>query len=246
MVSEPAFRTPVASTSLFRLIEPPALRGSVSAINSPATAAVQGLPAVFTRFQSGTVPFRILRITDFGFANYATWVVEIYKSISMRKSLKNSNKPAACACRWSLPLANFASALRHTVHFASGKLGQAKSKSDSCFAAIPPPSSDLSFRDQSTDHCSSSSGSLPLRVVDLSSGSSDAATVRRRHAATLLPTSAEPQTSTNRPSLTLSVAHTPTRHIEWIGCCCSGSHGVCKNVKEENDEIELNVPYLCF
>ncbi|KAL4560175.1 hypothetical protein LXL04_032324 [Taraxacum kok-saghyz] len=30
MVSEPAFRTPVASTSLFRLIEPPALRGSVS------------------------------------------------------------------------------------------------------------------------------------------------------------------------------------------------------------------------
>ncbi|KAL4560215.1 hypothetical protein LXL04_032364 [Taraxacum kok-saghyz] len=48
----------------------------------------------------------------------------VYKSISMRKSLKKSNKPAACACRWSLPLANFASALRHTVYFASGKLGQ--------------------------------------------------------------------------------------------------------------------------
>ncbi|KAL4574062.1 hypothetical protein LXL04_020884 [Taraxacum kok-saghyz] len=37
----------------------------------------------------------------------------------------------------------------------------------------------------------------------------------------------------------------PSGYIEWIGCCCSGSHGVCKNVKEENDEIELNVPYLC-
>lgn len=37
----------------------------------------------------------------------------------------------------------------------------------------------------------------------------------------------------------------PSRCIEWIGCCCSGGQGVCKNVKEENDEVELNVPYLC-
>lgn len=36
------------------------------------------------------------------------------------------------------------------------------------------------------------------------------------------------------------------RFIKWIGCCCSGSsHGVCKNVKEETDELELNTPYLC-
>lgn len=37
----------------------------------------------------------------------------------------------------------------------------------------------------------------------------------------------------------------PSRCIEWIGCCCSGSQGVCRNVKEENDEIELRMPYLC-
>ena len=35
------------------------------------------------------------------------------------------------------------------------------------------------------------------------------------------------------------------RCIEWIGCCCSGSQGVCRNVKEEKDEIELCVPYIC-
>ncbi|KAJ0763276.1 putative transcription factor bHLH family [Helianthus annuus] len=35
----------------------------------------------------------------------------------------------------------------------------------------------------------------------------------------------------------------PSRCIEWMGCCCSGSQGVCRNVKEE---IELlHVPYLC-
>ncbi|KAL4585147.1 hypothetical protein LXL04_009762 [Taraxacum kok-saghyz] len=33
-----------------------------------------------------------------------TCVNSIYKFISMRKNLKKSNKPAACACRWSLPL----------------------------------------------------------------------------------------------------------------------------------------------
>ncbi|KAI3817544.1 hypothetical protein L1987_11339 [Smallanthus sonchifolius] len=37
----------------------------------------------------------------------------------------------------------------------------------------------------------------------------------------------------------------PSRCIEWMGCCCSGSQGVCENVKEENYEIELHVPYLC-
>lgn len=37
----------------------------------------------------------------------------------------------------------------------------------------------------------------------------------------------------------------PSRCIEWIGCCCSGSQGVCKNVKEENDEMELHMPYMC-
>ncbi|XP_023733905.1 transcription factor ABORTED MICROSPORES [Lactuca sativa] len=38
----------------------------------------------------------------------------------------------------------------------------------------------------------------------------------------------------------------PSGFIKWIGCCCSGSsHGVCKNVKEETDELELNTPYLC-
>ncbi|KAL8218919.1 hypothetical protein R6Q57_022292 [Mikania cordata] len=37
----------------------------------------------------------------------------------------------------------------------------------------------------------------------------------------------------------------PSRCIEWLGCCCSGSQGVCENVKEENTEFELHVPYLC-
>ncbi|KAI7725363.1 hypothetical protein M8C21_029711, partial [Ambrosia artemisiifolia] len=39
--------------------------------------------------------------------------------------------------------------------------------------------------------------------------------------------------------------HHPSRCIEWMGCCCSGSQGVCENVKEENDEMELHLPYLC-
>ncbi|KAK9063450.1 hypothetical protein SSX86_017320 [Deinandra increscens subsp. villosa] len=37
----------------------------------------------------------------------------------------------------------------------------------------------------------------------------------------------------------------PSRGIEWVGCCCSGSQGVCENVKEENHEIGLHVPYIC-
>ncbi|KAJ9554425.1 hypothetical protein OSB04_018470 [Centaurea solstitialis] len=38
----------------------------------------------------------------------------------------------------------------------------------------------------------------------------------------------------------------PLRCIEWIGCCCSGSSpGVCGNVKEEKDEMELCMPYIC-
>ncbi|KAI3733502.1 hypothetical protein L6452_12945 [Arctium lappa] len=41
------------------------------------------------------------------------------------------------------------------------------------------------------------------------------------------------------------ISDDPSRCIEWIGCCCSGSQGVCRNVKEENDEIELCMPYLC-
>ncbi|KAJ0544823.1 putative transcription factor bHLH family [Helianthus annuus] len=35
----------------------------------------------------------------------------------------------------------------------------------------------------------------------------------------------------------------PSRCIEWMGCCCSGSQGVCRNVKEEMEL--LHVPYLC-
>ncbi|KAL4588152.1 hypothetical protein LXL04_001032 [Taraxacum kok-saghyz] len=62
---------------------------------------------------------------------------EVYKSISMRKNLKKSNKPAACACRWSLPLANFASALRHTVHFASVEMMTSTMGSKPCTDLIP-------------------------------------------------------------------------------------------------------------
>ncbi|KAL4555089.1 hypothetical protein LXL04_037700 [Taraxacum kok-saghyz] len=43
MVSEPAFRTPVASTSLFRLIEPPALRGSVSVSHIVSPLSIRAL-----------------------------------------------------------------------------------------------------------------------------------------------------------------------------------------------------------
>ncbi|XP_057493329.1 transcription factor bHLH90 [Actinidia eriantha] len=36
----------------------------------------------------------------------------------------------------------------------------------------------------------------------------------------------------------------PSRYFEWVGCCCGGAYGVCKNVKEEKAE-ELQLLPLC-
>ncbi|CAH1414974.1 unnamed protein product [Lactuca virosa] len=37
----------------------------------------------------------------------------------------------------------------------------------------------------------------------------------------------------------------PSRYIEWTGCCCNGSQGVCRNVKEEIDATKQHFPQLC-
>ncbi|KAF5754055.1 putative transcription factor bHLH family [Helianthus annuus] len=37
----------------------------------------------------------------------------------------------------------------------------------------------------------------------------------------------------------------PSRYIEWIGCCCNGSRGVCRNVKEEIDATKVHLSPLC-
>lgn len=37
----------------------------------------------------------------------------------------------------------------------------------------------------------------------------------------------------------------PSRYIQWIGCCCNGSPGVCRNVKEEIDATKQHFPILC-
>ncbi|KAM0059372.1 putative transcription factor bHLH family [Helianthus debilis subsp. tardiflorus] len=37
----------------------------------------------------------------------------------------------------------------------------------------------------------------------------------------------------------------PSRYIEWIGCCCNGSRGVCRNVKEEIDATKVRLSPLC-
>ncbi|KAK1415733.1 hypothetical protein QVD17_31518 [Tagetes erecta] len=37
----------------------------------------------------------------------------------------------------------------------------------------------------------------------------------------------------------------PSRCIEWMGCCCSGSQGVCENAKEGNGKFGLFDPYIC-
>ncbi|KAL4570195.1 hypothetical protein LXL04_025846 [Taraxacum kok-saghyz] len=37
----------------------------------------------------------------------------------------------------------------------------------------------------------------------------------------------------------------PSRYIEWSWCCCNGSRGVCRNVKEEIDATKQHFPQLC-
>ncbi|KAJ9549773.1 hypothetical protein OSB04_022316 [Centaurea solstitialis] len=37
----------------------------------------------------------------------------------------------------------------------------------------------------------------------------------------------------------------PSRYIQWIGCCCNGTPGVCGNVKEEIDATKQHFPVLC-